>query len=106
MLNLKSLNPQQRKAIEYDEGPALIIAGAGSGKTRVLTYKVAYLVEQGYEPDSILALTFTRKAALEMKERTKKLIGSKADQIWMGTFHSVFSRFLRSEAAQIGRAHV
>ncbi|HOJ18624.1 MAG TPA: UvrD-helicase domain-containing protein [Ignavibacteriaceae bacterium] len=101
MLNLKSLNPQQRKAIEYDEGPALIIAGAGSGKTRVLTYKVAYLVEQGYEPDSILALTFTRKAALEMKERTKKLIGSKADQIWMGTFHSVFSRFLRSEAAHI-----
>lgn len=98
MLNLKSLNSEQRKAIEYDGGPALIIAGAGSGKTRVLTYKVANLIEQGYDPDSILALTFTRKAANEMKERIKKLAGCKAEQIWMGTFHSIFSRFLRVEA--------
>jgi DNA helicase-2/ATP-dependent DNA helicase PcrA len=101
MLNLKSLNPEQKKAVEYLDGPCLIVAGAGSGKTRVLTYKIAYLIEKGYEPDSILALTFTNKAAKEMKERIKDLIGSKADYLWMGTFHSIFARILRIEAKLI-----
>lgn len=101
MLNLKSLNPEQKKAVEYIEGPCLIVAGAGSGKTRVLTYKIAHLIEKGYEPDSILALTFTNKAAKEMKERIKELIGSKADYLWMGTFHSIFAKILRVEAKLI-----
>lgn len=98
MLSLKSLNSEQKKAVEYDGGPSLIVAGAGSGKTRVLTYKIAYLIEQGYEPNSILALTFTNKAAKEMKDRIKKLIGSKANDLWMGTFHSTFAKILRVEA--------
>lgn len=101
MLNLKSLNPEQKKAVEHLDGPCLIVAGAGSGKTRVLTYKIAYLIEKGYEPDSILALTFTNKAAREMKERIKDLIGSKADYLWMGTFHSIFAKILRVEAKLI-----
>ncbi|MBB4036018.1 DNA helicase-2/ATP-dependent DNA helicase PcrA [Dysgonomonas hofstadii] len=100
---LNHLNQQQREAVEYITGPSLIIAGAGSGKTRVLTYKIAYLMQQGYYPQSILALTFTNKAAREMKERIAQLIGWQyARYLWMGTFHSVFSRILRAEAEKIG----
>ncbi|HZW39791.1 MAG TPA: UvrD-helicase domain-containing protein [Ignavibacteriaceae bacterium] len=101
MINLKSLNAEQKKAVEYDGGPELIVAGAGSGKTKVLTYKIAYLIEHGYEPGSILALTFTNKAANEMKSRIKDLIGNKANELWMGTFHSIFARILRIEAKYI-----
>ncbi len=101
LLNL--LNNQQRAAVEYNDGPSLIIAGAGSGKTRVLTYKIAYLMQQGYHPQSILALTFTNKAAREMKERIAQIIGWQyARYLWMGTFHSIFSRILRTEAERIG----
>ncbi len=100
---LDQLNKQQREAVEYNSGPSLIIAGAGAGKTRVLTYKIAYLMQQGYHPQSILALTFTNKAAREMKERIAQLIGWQyARYLWMGTFHSVFSRILRTEAERIG----
>ncbi|MBK5722961.1 UvrD-helicase domain-containing protein, partial [Dysgonomonas sp. Marseille-P4677] len=100
---LGQLNKQQRDAVEYINGPSLIIAGAGSGKTRVLTYKIAYLLQQGYHPQSILSLTFTNKAAREMKERIAELIGWQyARYLWMGTFHSVFSRILRTEAEKIG----
>lgn len=100
---LDHLNKQQREAVEYNSGPSLIIAGAGSGKTRVLTYKIAHLMAQGYHPQSILALTFTNKAAREMKERIAQLIGWQyARYLWMGTFHSVFSRILRTEAEKIG----
>lgn len=100
---LDQLNGQQREAVEYNDGPSLIIAGAGSGKTRVLTYKIAYLMQQGYLPQSILALTFTNKAAREMKERIAQLIGWQyARYLWMGTFHSIFSRILRTEAEHIG----
>ncbi|MCJ7555069.1 MAG: UvrD-helicase domain-containing protein, partial [Ignavibacteriaceae bacterium] len=91
MQYLKDLNPAQREAVEYLDGPQMIIAGAGSGKTKVLTYKVAYLIKKGFEPETILALTFTNKAANEMKERIKELIGKKADTLWMGTFHSIFA---------------
>ena len=96
---LEQLNEEQRKAVEYITGPQMIVAGAGSGKTRVLTVKIAYLIDKGIEPDTILALTFTNKAAKEMKDRIKSLIGKKADKLWMGTFHSTFARILRSEAA-------
>lgn len=100
---LAELNERQREAVEYCDGASLVIAGAGSGKTRVLTYKIAYLIEQGLEPYRILALTFTNKAAREMKERIGKLVDSqKANQLYMGTFHSVFSRILRAEADKIG----
>lgn len=99
---LDELNESQRNAVLYNEGPSLVIAGAGSGKTRVLTYKIAYLLEQGYAPDSILALTFTNKAAREMKERIGRQVGDKARRLWMGTFHSIFSRILRAEAQSIG----
>ena len=100
---LDELNESQRAAVLYNEGPSLVIAGAGSGKTRVLTYKIAYLLDNGYEPWSILALTFTNKAAREMKERISRAVGAeKAKYLWMGTFHSVFARILRTEAAALG----
>lgn len=100
---IDELNESQRAAVLYNEGPSLVIAGAGSGKTRVLTYKIAYLLESGLEPWSILALTFTNKAAREMKARIAKQVGEqRARYLWMGTFHSVFSRILRTESATIG----
>lgn len=99
---IDELNDSQRQAVLYNEGPSLVIAGAGSGKTRVLTYKIAYLLEKGYEPWSILALTFTNKAAKEMKNRIALQVGSKAKYLWMGTFHSIFSRILRTESQFIG----
>lgn len=100
---LNDLNESQRKAVEYIDGPSLVIAGAGSGKTRVLTYKIAYLLQQGMKPWSIMALTFTNKAAREMKERIGKLVGQElAQHLYMGTFHSIFSRILRAEAQHIG----
>ena len=100
---LNDLNEAQRAAVEYIDGPSLVIAGAGSGKTRVLTYKIAYLLSQGMKPWSIMALTFTNKAAREMKERIGKLVGNDfAQPLYMGTFHSIFSRILRAEAEHIG----
>ncbi|MBC5632185.1 ATP-dependent helicase [Parabacteroides hominis] len=100
---LKQLNESQREAVVYTDGPSLVVAGAGSGKTRVLTYKIAYLLQQGLPPQSILALTFTNKAAREMKERVASLTDEQtARRLWMGTFHSIFSRILRYEAERIG----
>lgn len=100
---LEQLNQSQREAVMYCDGPELVIAGAGSGKTRVLTYKIAYLLDQDYPPQSILALTFTNKAAREMKERIAAITGfSEARRLWMETFHSIFSRILRVEAAALG----
>lgn len=100
---LDELSPVQREAVTSTEGPSLIIAGAGSGKTRVLTYRIAHLLENGAAPWSVLALTFTNKAAKEMKERIAKVVGEKtAAQLWMGTFHSIFLRILRSEAELLG----
>lgn len=100
---LNDLNEAQRAAVEYIDGPSLVIAGAGSGKTRVLTYKIAYLLSQGMKPWSIMALTFTNKAAREMKERIGKLVGNDlAQHLYMGTFHSIFFRILRAEAEHIG----
>lgn len=101
MQYLKDLNPAQREAVEYLDGPQIIVAGAGSGKTKVLTYKIAHLIKKGFEPETILALTFTNKAADEMKERIKELIGKKADSLWMGTFHSIFAKILRIEAKHV-----
>ena len=95
---LAQLNENQREAVEYCNGPSLVVAGAGSGKTRVLTYKIAYLIMYGVLPYRILALTFTNKAAREMKERIAKLVNQEqASQLYMGTFHSVFSRILRAD---------
>ncbi len=100
---LSELNTQQRDAVVYTDGPQLVIAGAGSGKTRVLTYKIVHLLSQGYEPWRILALTFTNKAAKEMRERVEAVVGTdNASKIWMGTFHSIFSRILRTHADRIG----
>ncbi|WP_455586299.1 ATP-dependent helicase [Bacteroides sp.] len=100
---IEELNDSQRAAVLYNDGPSLVIAGAGSGKTRVLTYKIAYLLENEYNPWNILALTFTNKAAREMKERIARQVGEqRARYLWMGTFHSVFSRILRAEAQHIG----
>ena len=99
---INELNIEQRKAVEQIEGACMIVAGAGSGKTRVLTYKIAYLLESGINPYEILALTFTNKAANEMKQRINRLAGTAAESIWMGTFHSVFAKILRIEAQYIG----
>ncbi len=100
---LEELNTQQYEAVTNTEGPCMVIAGAGSGKTRVLTYRIAHLIEKGVDPFSILSLTFTNKAAKEMKERISKIIGgNEAKNLWMGTFHSVFARILRTEAEIIG----
>ena len=100
---IEELNESQKAAVLHKEGPMIIIAGAGSGKTRVLTYRIAYLMNQNIDPFNILALTFTNKAAREMKERIANVVGtSEAKNLWMGTFHSVFARILRSEADHIG----
>lgn len=100
---LESLNPQQRAAVECIDAPQLVIAGAGSGKTRVLTYKIVHLLVNGYEPWRIMALTFTNKAAREMRERIETLVGGEtARKLWMGTFHSIFARMLRIHADRIG----
>jgi len=100
---LDKLNSAQRAAVEYLGGPELVIAGAGSGKTRVLTYKIVHLLNMGHYPGRILALTFTNKAAREMRERIEALVGQAvASRLWMGTFHSIFSRFLRMHADRIG----
>jgi DNA helicase-2/ATP-dependent DNA helicase PcrA len=100
---LSKLNTQQREAVEYLDGPQLVIAGAGSGKTRVLTFKIVHLIAKGYEPWRLMALTFTNKAANEMRERIQQLVGeATARRLWMGTFHSIFSRILRQNADKIG----
>ena len=99
---IDSLNPSQKEAVLNTDGPIMIIAGAGSGKTRVLTYRIAYLMHKGIDPFNILSLTFTNKAAKEMQERIEKLVGAEARNLWMGTFHSVFARILRQEAEKIG----
>ncbi len=102
---LQDLNEAQRAAVVNFQGPSMVIAGAGSGKTRVLTYRVAYLIAQGADPFRILALTFTNKAAREMKERITALVGPDARNVWMGTFHSIFSRVLRIEGYKLGYTH-
>ena len=100
---LNELNDSQKNAVEATEGPVMVIAGAGSGKTRVLTYRIAHLINKGVDPFNILSLTFTNKAAQEMKERIGKIVGySESRNIRMGTFHSVFARILRTEAEKIG----
>ncbi|MEY2793331.1 MAG: helicase, partial [Bacteroidota bacterium] len=99
---LSGLNEPQRNAVLHTDGPLMIIAGAGSGKTRVLTYRTAYLIEQGIDPFAILLLTFTNKAAGEMRQRIEHVIGKQAKNIWMGTFHSIFAKILRFEGERLG----
>ena len=99
---LDNLNSNQKEAVIHENGPCLVIAGAGSGKTRVLTYRIAHLIKNGIDPYSILALTFTNKAAKEMKNRIEKIVGTEARSLWMGTFHSIFARILRTEGYKIG----
>ena len=99
---LQGLNPSQKAAVECVKGPVMIIAGAGSGKTRVITYRVAHLIRKGVDPFNILVLTFTNKAAREMRDRIIAVVGTEAKNIWMGTFHSVFAKLLRVEADKIG----
>src|SRR5512137_1556424 len=99
---LSDLNEAQRNAVVNYQGPSMVIAGAGSGKTRVLTYRVAFLVAQDIDPFRMLALTFTNKAAREMKERITTLVGPEARNVWMGTFHSIFSRVLRVDGYRLG----
>ena len=102
MKYLEDLNTSQKEAVLHPKGPCLVIAGAGSGKTRVLTYRIAHLIKQGIDPFSILALTFTNKAAKEMKNRIEGIVGTEARSLWMGTFHSIFARILRTEGYKIG----
>ena len=102
MKYLEDLNSSQKEAVLHPKGPCLVIAGAGSGKTRVLTYRIAHLIKQGIDPFSILALTFTNKAAKEMKNRIESIVGTEARSLWMGTFHSIFARILRTEGYKIG----
>ncbi len=99
---LQGLNPEQSQAVQHINGPLLLLAGAGSGKTRVLTHRIAYLIQQGINPYNILAVTFTNKAANEMKERVKRLLGDTADGLWIGTFHSICLRILRREIEKLG----
>ncbi|MBR0229494.1 MAG: UvrD-helicase domain-containing protein, partial [Clostridia bacterium] len=101
-MDLTALNPMQRKAAETLEGPVLILAGAGSGKTRTLTYRIANLIDHGVKPWHILALTFTNKAAREMRERVEKLVGADAQDMWLGTFHSICVRILRRDIEKLG----
>ncbi len=100
---LEKLNPEQREAVLHRDGPLLILAGAGSGKTRVITYRIAYLIGDGHAaPDEVLAVTFTNKASQEMRERVEALIGTAASRVWLSTFHSLCARLLRREAPKIG----
>ena len=103
MINyLEGLNEPQKAAVLHKEGPLMIIAGAGSGKTRVLTHRIAHIIHEGAKAHQVMALTFTNKAAGEMRERIEKIVGSEARYLWMGTFHSIFAKILRFEARHLG----